>query len=59
MNKKLLLLLLSLGTGYLKLHAQHTEIYPTNWWTEMKMNRIQLLVRSDDNGLTAQNIGII
>jgi len=58
MNKKLLLLGLILGTGYLKLYAQHTDIYPSNWWTKMKMNKLQLLVRSDDKALSAQKISI-
>ncbi|MEO6166641.1 MAG: glycoside hydrolase family 13 protein [Chitinophagales bacterium] len=27
-------------------NAQFTEIYPTNWWVNMKMNTVQLLLRS-------------
>jgi neopullulanase len=39
----LLALLLILLTH---LHAQPVNIYPTNWWTGMKMNKLQLLLRS-------------
>jgi glycosidase len=58
MNKRILLMLLSFSAGYLKLYAQHTEIYPTNWWVGMKMNKVQLLVRSDNKDLAAQKISI-
>jgi glycosidase len=58
MNKKLLLLLIFLSAGYAKMYAQHTDVYPTNWWIGMKMNKIQLLVRSDDRRVRAKNISI-
>ena len=35
-------------------NAQQTHIYPSNWWVNMKMNRVQLLIRSDDRSLSAQ-----
>jgi glycosidase len=31
--------------------AQQIEVYPTNWWTGMKMNKIQLLIRDVNNEL--------
>jgi glycosidase len=58
MVKNLLLLCLILGTTYSALYAQHTEIYPPNWWTGMKMKKVQLLVRSDDKTLSKQKISI-
>lgn len=34
------------------------EVYPTKWWTGMKMNEIQLLVRSQKKELNKSNINI-
>lgn len=58
MKKKLLLLLLGFGAVGIKLCAQQTDIYPFNWWVGMKMHDIQLLVRSENKTLTAQNVSI-
>ncbi|MEO6150105.1 MAG: cyclomaltodextrinase N-terminal domain-containing protein, partial [Mucilaginibacter sp.] len=55
--KKIVLLLTAL-VSYSTLCAQDTKIYPTNWWTGMKMNKIQLLVRSDNKLLSQQTISI-
>ena len=27
--------------------AQHAQVYPTNWWTGMKWNKVQLLIRGE------------
>jgi len=43
---KLLLSVLFLGCVFIA-HAQSFNVYPTNWWTGMKMNKVQLLVHSD------------
>lgn len=29
--------------------AQHAQIYPTHWWTGMKWNKVQLLIRGEQN----------
>jgi hypothetical protein len=58
MKKNFLVLLLFIVFGYLKLYAQRVDIYPTNWWTGMKMNHIQLLIRSKDEALSHQKIEI-
>ena len=58
MRKKIFLLLLSVLTGQFNLSAQQPNIYPTNWWVGMKLNKIQLLVRSHDMALTRQNVSI-
>jgi glycosidase len=58
MKKTLLTLLLITAIGYLKPQAQQTDIYPTNWWTGMKMNKIQLLIRSENKALSGQQVMI-
>jgi glycosidase len=39
------------------LNAQQIELYPTNWWTGMKWNKVQLLVRGENN-LASDNVRI-
>ncbi|RYZ96684.1 MAG: alpha-amylase [Sphingobacteriaceae bacterium] len=56
--KKTILLFLTIAFGYSPLCAQNTAIYPVNWWVGMKMNKIQLLIRSDNEQLSKQNISI-
>jgi neopullulanase len=46
MRNFLLLILLSI---ILESNAQHAEVYPVNWWTGMKWNKVQLLVRANVN----------
>ncbi|MDB5137470.1 MAG: alpha-amylase [Mucilaginibacter sp.] len=58
MKKTLLTSFLLLTLGCLKLYAQQTDIYPANWWTGMKMNHVQLLIRSENKTLSRQKIGI-
>jgi glycosidase len=58
MKKNFLVLLLFIAFGYLKLYAQEIDIYPANWWTGMKMNHIQLLIRSKDEALSHRKIQI-
>src|SRR5690349_15632924 len=38
-------------------HAQHAQIYPTNWWTGMKWNKVQLLIHGE-NSLANEKIKI-
>jgi len=54
--KKTLFLLVLLFLSLFKINAQHVEVYPTNWWTGMKLNRVQLLVRSDNAEFTGQDV---
>src|SRR5579863_4858145 len=58
MKKALLTLYLFRALGCLTLYAQQTDIYPTNWWTGMKMNHVQLLIRSENKALSGQKIEI-
>lgn len=55
MKKTLLFqLLLLVATG--SLLAQSINVYPTNWWVGMKMNRLQLLLRSTDQPFTGKQL---
>jgi glycosidase len=47
MPQKLFLLPL-LFLSFITLQAQQIEIYPPHWWTDMKTNQVQLLLRSTD-----------
>ncbi|HEY6977034.1 MAG TPA: alpha-amylase family glycosyl hydrolase [Chitinophagaceae bacterium] len=40
------------------LFAQSIEVYPTNWWTGMKWNKVQLLIRSRDNNFINEKVTI-
>ena len=42
----------------LKVSAQQTNIYPSNWWVGMKLNHVQLLVRSEDRLLSTEQLQI-
>ncbi len=33
----------------LTLSAQQPELYPVNWWTGMKWNKVQILVRNESS----------
>lgn len=46
MHKQIHLLLLLLFTACL-VQAQTVKIYPSNWWTGMKHNQVQLLIRGE------------
>ncbi len=39
-----------------KISFADIHIYPTNWWVSMKMNKIQLLIRSDDVPISQKQI---
>ena len=41
--KKTLFLLVLLSHSLFKINAQHVEVYPTNWWTGMKLNNCAAL----------------
>lgn len=36
--------------------AQGVDVYPTNWWTGMKMNKLQLLFRSPEGSLEGKQL---
>lgn len=41
--------------------AQHTnniKIYPTNWWVNMKWNKVQLLIKSDNVNFSQEKVRI-
>ncbi|HRH60669.1 MAG TPA: alpha-amylase family glycosyl hydrolase, partial [Chitinophagaceae bacterium] len=38
--------------------TQYAEVYPTNWFTGMKWNKVQLLLRGSDNDLSQEQIRI-
>ena len=40
------------------LFAQYAEIYPTNWWVNMKWNKVQLLIRGEYDGFNNEKVGI-
>lgn len=48
--KKFLFIVLLLMTA-IQLCAQSTTVYPANWWVNMKLNNIQLLLRGENIGL--------
>lgn len=39
------------------LSAQHAQVYPTNWWSGMKWNKVQLLIRGESS-LASEKIRI-
>lgn len=45
-----ILLLLNAFTGN-SIAAQNAAVYPTNWWTGMKWNKVQLMIRADSGYL--------
>lgn len=61
-NMKKHILFFAFVTISLAAFAQQIDVYPSNWWTGMKMNKIQLMVHGDDIGssttVTITNPGI-
>ncbi|MDB5121521.1 MAG: alpha-amylase [Sphingobacteriales bacterium] len=43
---------------YSNLSAQQVKVYPTNWWIGMKMNNIQLLLRSTGQDIAGKKVSI-
>ena len=41
---------------YSSLFAQQVKVYPTNWWVGMKMNNIQLLLRSTGEDIAGKKV---
>ncbi len=42
----------------LKLSAQQTQLYPTNWWISMKWNKVQILVYNNEKSIKNSDIKI-
>ncbi|GAC1537091.1 MAG: glycoside hydrolase family 13 protein [Sediminibacterium sp.] len=38
--------------------SQYAQLYPTNWFTGMKWNKVQLIVRGDYNGFSKEKVSI-
>ena len=38
--------------------SQHASIYPTNWWTGMKWNKVQLLIKGNDANFNKEKVTI-
>jgi len=38
--------------------AQYAEVYPTSWWTEMKWNKVQLLIKGSDADFNKEEVEI-
>ena len=49
-----LLLFLSGWFIFLASHAQSVEVYPPHWWVGMKLNTVQVLLRSSDPAFSKQ-----
>lgn len=37
-------------------HAQYAKLYPTNWWTGMKWNKVQILVQGEYDGFNQEQV---
>ena len=53
--KKKISLILCCHLLLFSIHAQYAQLYPTNWFTGMKWNKVQILVRSDHEKLKAHD----
>ncbi|MBX7107815.1 MAG: cyclomaltodextrinase C-terminal domain-containing protein [Chitinophagales bacterium] len=49
---------LFLFTSCLVASAQQAEVYPSNWWVDMKMHNVQLLLRSSDTAFSKKTFSI-
>lgn len=38
--------------------AQYAEVYPTNWWVDMKMNNVQLILKSTDSTFNLESFSV-
>lgn len=44
--------------SHLSSSAQYGDVYPSGWWTGMKTNKVQLLIRGTDADLNTESISI-
>ena len=55
---KKIILSYSLCIWAMALHAQYANIYPTNWFTGMQWNKVQLIVRGGYDGFNKEKVSI-
>ena len=56
--RKTILLYVALLCSICTVNAQNIDIYPTNWWVNMKTNTVQLLIRSTGESFSSDSIRI-
>lgn len=56
--KKIFFFLLLGHLFFVSVHAQHAQLYPTNWFTGMKWNKVQVLVRGDYQGFNKGTVSV-
>jgi glycosidase len=56
--KKIFSFLLFGQLFFLGSYAQHAQLYPTNWFTGMKWNKVQVLVRGEYQGFNKSTVSI-
>lgn len=50
--------LFSLFLGCFAARAQYADVYPTNWWVDMKMHNVQLLLKSSSPAFSEEKFSI-
>lgn len=55
-NAGLLFVILFIGG---QLFSQYAKLYPTNWYTQMKWNKVQILVRGEYEGFKNEKVSLI
>jgi glycosidase len=56
--KKNICLLICCQLFWFSIQAQHARLYPTNWFTGMKWNKVQVLVRGEYQGFNKETVSI-
>ncbi len=56
--KRMALIVLMVALLNLFADAQYAKCYPTNWWTGMKWNKVQILVQGEYNGFNKEQVSI-
>ncbi|MDF2516805.1 MAG: glycosidase [Sphingobacterium sp.] len=56
--RKTILFYVALLCSICTVNAQNIDIYPTNWWVNMKTNTVQLLIRSTGESFSSDSIHI-
>ncbi|MDB5211686.1 MAG: neopullulanase [Sediminibacterium sp.] len=56
--KKSFCLLVCCQLFLLSIHAQHAQFYPTNWFTGMKWNKVQVLARGGYNEFNKEKVRV-
>ena len=54
--KKIALLVIMTGLLTTFTQAQYAKLYPTNWWTGMKWNKVQILVQGEYDGFNKEQV---